>query len=75
MITYILKCENGEYYCGKTKDLDKRLDQHRKEKYPHWFCNDNRRNFTIIWKSEGDYEKKIKAFGVKLFVSLTSRGM
>ncbi|HKK61726.1 MAG TPA: GIY-YIG nuclease family protein [Bacteroidales bacterium] len=25
---YILKCANGQYYTGSTKDLDKRIDQH-----------------------------------------------
>jgi len=75
MITYIIKCENGEYYCGKSNNIDKRIEQHKHEKYPHWFCNDKRRNFNLIWKAEGDYEKKIKVFGVKLFVSLISRGI
>ena len=26
---YILKCANGSYYCGSTKDLDRRLAQHQ----------------------------------------------
>ncbi len=27
--TYILKCSNGSYYVGSTKDLIKRLEQHQ----------------------------------------------
>lgn len=26
---YILKCSNGKYYTGSTKDLDRRLKQHQ----------------------------------------------
>lgn len=26
--TYILLCNNGQYYTGSTKDLDKRIEQH-----------------------------------------------
>ncbi|WP_265201072.1 GIY-YIG nuclease family protein [Aureitalea sp. L0-47] len=26
---YILLCSDGSYYCGSTKDLDKRLAQHK----------------------------------------------
>ena len=27
--TYILLCENGQYYTGSTRDIDRRLAQHR----------------------------------------------
>jgi len=72
MIVYIIKCSNNEYYCGKTKDLDKRMFQHRNEKYPHWFCNDKRRDFELIWTYPADIEKKIKKFGVKQFAEIVS---
>ena len=26
---YILRCSNGQYYVGSTKDIDKRLDEHQ----------------------------------------------
>lgn len=29
---YILKCGDGSYYTGITKDLDKRIDEHRSGK-------------------------------------------
>ena len=28
--TYILITEDEEYYCGKTVDLDRRIDEHKK---------------------------------------------
>jgi len=27
--TYILKCSNGSYYVGSTKDLNRRIEQHQ----------------------------------------------
>ncbi len=27
--TYILRCANGNYYTGSTKDIDRRLKQHK----------------------------------------------
>jgi predicted GIY-YIG superfamily endonuclease len=70
MITYIIKCSNGEVYCGKTNDLDKRMKQHQNERYPHWFCNSKRRNFILAWSYPKDIEYKIKDFGVKDFLNI-----
>lgn len=68
--TYIIETSTYEYYCGKTKDIDKRMKEHRSEKYPHWFCNNERRNFVVKVIIIGDYEKEIKRFGVKEFLTL-----
>lgn len=66
--TYILYTKSKEYYCGKTNNIKRRMLEHKKEKYPHWFCNEKRKNFTIIKVFDFDIEKKIKSFGVKLFL-------
>ena len=64
--TYIIKTRKGEYYCGKTKDIKKRMKQHKTEKSPHWFGQyENRKDFHLIHKFKGDYEKIIKRCGVK----------
>ncbi len=68
MITYILKTSSGEFYCGKTNNLFKRLEEHKQEKYPRWFAAKNRKRFSLICELKGDYEKKIKKFGIKSFV-------
>ncbi len=68
MKTYIIKTTKGEYYCGKSSDVWKRLQQHRREKIPHWFGLNNRRVFYVQFIISGDYEKEIKRFGVKKFV-------
>lgn len=65
--TYILKTIDGEYYCGKTMDLDKRLREHLIEKSPCWFSLLNRRNFELISILHGNFEKEIKRFGVRRF--------
>jgi predicted GIY-YIG superfamily endonuclease len=68
LVTYIIKTFEGEYYCGKTNDLNKRIEQHIKENSPHWFSFKQRRNFIIVFKCNNDYEKNIKSFGVKKFI-------
>lgn len=68
MFTYIIETSNNEYYCGRTINIERRMKEHRKEKYPHWFCNDNRRNFKLVWKIEENFESKIKKFGVRNFM-------
>jgi hypothetical protein len=70
MFTYIIRTINNEFYCGKTEDIEKRMKQHKAEKFPHWFYNDSRKNFKIIFCISGDYEKKIKSFGVSKFVDI-----
>lgn len=73
-LTYIIKTEDAEYYCGKTCNIDRRLKEHRSEKKPRWFGFKNRHRFNtydvIIFK--GDFEKKIKRAGVKFIYELAS---
>lgn len=66
--TYILETESNEYYCGKTNNVHRRIQEHKRESYPHWFCNNKRKNFKVAFITEEDYEKKIKKFGAKNFM-------
>jgi predicted GIY-YIG superfamily endonuclease len=66
--TYILKTLDNELYCGYSENLEKRLIEHKKEKYPHWFSFKDRKSFILIWYIKGNYEKDIKRFGIKKFV-------
>ena len=70
MITYILKTINNEVYCGKTKDLDRRIKEHKRG--DGWFQFRNRNEFKILFIIEGDYEKKIKKFGVLNFIEVVT---
>ena len=70
MITYIIETKEGEFYCGKTNDLDRRMEQHKKEKIPHWFGFKNRKEFVIAYTFDGDVEKIIKRCGVKNIVKI-----
>lgn len=67
MITYILKTMEGEYYCGKTNNLERRMDEHKTTKYG-WFSFKNRKEFIIMLIINGDYEKEIKRFGVEKYL-------
>jgi predicted GIY-YIG superfamily endonuclease len=68
MITYIIKCRNtGELYCGKTLDIKKRLKEHKRGINGLWFSS-KRRRFSDIVTIKGDFEKRIKKFGVKQFL-------
>ncbi len=64
--TYIIKTVNGEYYCGKTDNIHRRLQEHKGEQKPKWFGFKNRREFILKYIIYGDYEKQIKRAGVKL---------
>jgi predicted GIY-YIG superfamily endonuclease len=68
--TYLIECENGDVYCGKTKNIDRRMQQHLKEKSPKFFSFKGRRPFYLIYVFEGDFEKQIKRAGVKFIVEL-----
>jgi predicted GIY-YIG superfamily endonuclease len=68
IITYIIKTDEGEYYCGATINLIGRLEQHQTEKIPHWFGFKNRKKFQLQCFFNGDYEERIKKFGVKAFI-------
>ncbi len=68
LLTYIIETLNGEFYCGKTeKILQIRLTEHEMEKYPRWFASLKRKQFKLLYSIKGDYEKKIKKFGIKNF--------
>lgn len=75
MITYILKTTNNEFYCGKTKDLDKRLKEHTEKRNGSWFNFKNRNQFELIYRIEGDFERQIKSFGVKKFIEAIEEGV
>jgi predicted GIY-YIG superfamily endonuclease len=65
MFTYIIKTRSGEFYCGKTENIKRRMEEHMKESYPHWFCNMNRKIIMELIIIKGDYENKIKRFGTQ----------
>ena len=69
IVTYILFTESGEYYCGKTKNISKRLYQHKTINKKSWFNNTKRCLFDakVI---NGDFEKQIKRAGVKLIFKI-----
>lgn len=73
MITYIIKTKSGEFYSGKTNDIENRLTQHKKENKPHWFAFKDRKNWIDVVYFNGDYEKKIKRAGVKLIYDIINR--
>lgn len=73
VFTYIVITEGDEYYCGKTDDLYIRMKQHLSENSNHWFGRKNRKNIKQVIYFEKDIERKIKSFGVKLFMK-TIRG-
>jgi len=63
--TYIIQTRKGEYYCGKTNNMERRMKQHIKEKNPHWFGKyNNRKEWNKVIYLEGDFEKQIKRAGV-----------
>ena len=69
MKTYVIKTIGNEYYCGKTNNIDRRMQEHLNEKRPHWFAlRNSRKDFIIDFQIDGDYEKNIKRFGVKKFM-------
>ena len=70
--TYIIKTKSGEYYSGKTNNIDRRMNEHRNEKRPHWFAFKDRKDFAIIHIFNGDFEKIIKRMGVEQTVKLIS---
>jgi len=69
--TYIIRTRKGEYYCGKTNNIQKRMKQHVNEKSPKWFGQyKNRKDFHLIHRFKGDWEKFIKRGGVKKISNL-----
>ncbi|MBY9021985.1 MAG: GIY-YIG nuclease family protein, partial [Candidatus Lokiarchaeota archaeon] len=46
-LTYIIVTIHGEYYCGKTNNLKRRIEEHKNEREPHWFGFKNRKDFRI----------------------------
>ena len=70
--TYIIATKSNEFYCGKTNNVYKRLQQHRKEKYPHWFNKKLRKEWLYVMTFNGDCEKQIKRAGVKVIANIIS---
>ena len=68
IFTYIIITVSGEYYCGKSIDVHKRIYQHSNEKKPHWFAYKDRKKFCLIKIIKGNYENNIKRFGVKKYI-------
>ena len=61
-----MKHNNVEkYYCGKTNNINRRMKEHK---------NDRWKNYQLVWYIEGDYEKRIKKFGVNQFMITISTG-
>jgi predicted GIY-YIG superfamily endonuclease len=67
--TYILLCNNREYYCGKAINLENRLKEHTQAKNGSWFKIKNRTNFILLFDCIGDFEREIKRFGISKFVA------
>lgn len=65
--TYIIETKDKLYYCGKTNNIEKRLEEHRKENSYQWFGKGKRREFSLVISIKGNFEKEIKRFGVKKF--------
>ena len=45
---YILKCSDGTYYTGSTKDLDGRVREHQAGEYPEAYTF-SRRPVELVW--------------------------
>lgn len=63
--TYILVTDKLEFYCGKTKNMTKRMKEHKNRE--GWFAYNERHKFRVVIELYGDYEKNIKSFGVEKF--------
>ena len=70
LFTYIIETSSDEYYCGITTDVQRRLQEHRNEQYPKWFCNPMRRKCNLVLTIKGDFEKEIKWFGIQKFYNI-----
>jgi predicted GIY-YIG superfamily endonuclease len=45
---YILKCSDGSYYTGSTRDLDARIDEHQTGAHPDAYTF-HRRPVELLW--------------------------
>jgi len=45
---YILKCSDGTYYTGFTKDLEGRAQEHQTAAYPEFYTY-GRRPIKLVW--------------------------
>ena len=70
IVTYILLTKSSEIYCGKTINLKKRLEQHKKLNKKSWFNKSDRCDFITASVIFGDYKKQIKRAGVKLIFNI-----
>lgn len=73
-ITYVLQAYTGEYYCGKTYNLNRRIIEHKQGKKGTWFGFKKRNKLIKVCLTiKGDYEKEIKRFGVEKFYMVFSK--
>ena len=70
IITYIIETSHKELYCGKTNNIKRRIKEHMKEDKPHWFAFNNRKQMINLYIIKGNYEQKIKSFGLKKFMEV-----
>ncbi len=68
--TYILRCADGSYYVGSTRDLDRRLWEHNEGLGAAYTRRPGRRPVTLAWSAHFDrvddafhYEKKLQKWG------------
>ena len=69
IVTYILRTKKGEFYCGKTNNLKRRLEEHKQRKNGSWFSYNERNDFKLIISIQGNFEKNVKRFGVKNYLN------
>lgn len=50
-VVYILECSDGNYYCGITNNIEKRLELHNKGKASK--CTRSRLPVKLIYKEDG----------------------
>ena len=68
--TYILKCADGSFYVGSTRDLDGRVWKHNEGLGAKYTRPRRRRPVTLVWAAEFDrvdeaffFEKQIQGWG------------
>ena len=68
--TYILRCADGSYYVGSTRDLDRRFWEHNEGLGAAYTRRPGRRPVTLAWSAHFDrvddafhYEMKLQKWG------------
>lgn len=68
-IVYLLECSNGSYYCGVTKDLEKRLETHRRGEGSKYV----RSHLPFTLAAVSGELSKTEAMRLEYFVKLANR--